>query len=133
MKLFFVSLFLFSAFTSFSQCKIGYTKSDIIKEYSSLNKIVEIPKSDTDRYIMVRLDNEKVMYFFDGNNVCYMSSLFPKDTRTLNALTKKYNSDFTPIANNEWKMSCNNGITTVKLYYEKDGSYYFAFFIRDGK
>lgn len=107
----------------FSQARLGYTASDIKKEFSDKShELVSEYDSDKDYYIRVWTDIATVYFYFDEDFVCNLVYIIPDDNGKLNYYVEDYNKSFVIINNKEWNMYNESGIANIKLIYpEKKG------------
>lgn len=110
----------------FGQARLGSTATEIKTEYweSSYN-LKSGYTDDYVYYITITLVNAKVMYFFNSDKVCILTSIIPNNQGALNFFVELYNKQYVIISNTEWKMYSNNGIAKINLIYTDDGDYYF--------
>jgi len=108
-------LLIISSLFGFSQSRIGYSESDIRKEFSDSK--FEVGYTDNNiKYISTYFDQRLfVVYFLDSKNICYMTSATPTDGGMINYLVESFNKKYVIVDERNWKSYSENGILYISL------------------
>ncbi|KAB2908124.1 MAG: hypothetical protein LC102_06490 [Ignavibacteriales bacterium] len=110
--------------TSYAQARIGSTSYDIISEFRS-EGITWQTANDGEKYLACNLTRAFVCYFFDDDDRCSLTLVFPKRQGDLNFYCQKYNDEAVIISDTKWKLYLKEGILNIELIYTDEGSYFF--------
>jgi hypothetical protein len=126
MKKFLITLFLIlSGLVGYSQSRMGFSESEIRKEFSESK--FEVGYTDSRiKYISTLFDRLYVVYFFNNNNICYMTSATPTDGGMVNFLVENYNKKYVIVDDRNWKSYTENGILYISLV-EVQGNLTFVY------
>ena len=118
--------FAFLCIHGFSQARLNSTASEIREEFSDEQyNLTSGFDSDGDYYIRVENDRSTAFYYFENNQMCYMTIIIPDDQGALNMYAEHYNSRYVIISDTKWKMYTSNGIANIELVFTDNNSYFF--------
>jgi hypothetical protein len=125
-RLLFIILFVFACSMAFTQSRIGYSVSEITREFSEshYNLIGRYIKDNT-YYMTMSIYNASVGYLFDSNNICNATLIIPNNQGALNYYVESYNKRYVVVGPRQWKMYSTGGISTIDLIYTDEGGYFF--------
>ena len=109
---------------AFSQARIGYTKNDIKKEYEH-NLKFKILKDDHGDFFQVKLQSSITYYYFDMDDLCYMTIIVPNGILDKESLIRDYNSRYKKTSNDKWELKEKFGTCNIELRNQSNGGYYF--------
>jgi hypothetical protein len=66
-----------------------------------------------------------VMYFFDEDNACVITSITPKTQGDLQAFVESYNKRYVIVSDTEWKFYSEGVVFNCQLAQTKTGIYFF--------
>jgi len=118
-----IILCLFFSF-AFSQARIGYTKNDIKKEYEH-NLNFKILKDGHGEFFQVKLQSSITYYYFDMDDLCYMTIIVPNGILDKESLIRDYNSRYKKTSNDKWELKEKFGTCNIELRNQSNGGYYF--------
>ena len=122
MKTIFTILIIFLTTFSFSQARLGYTFSEISKEFSKEVISHGYPER---QFLLVELAIADVYYVFDNSFVCTEVLVSPANAYCLQYFLNKYNQDYFKMNENTW-INISDGVNTyVDILQAADGSYFF--------
>lgn len=114
---------LVTSVIAFGQGRLGATISNIKTEFQEKSYNL---KSEYNTYgdycISIEMDIANVFYYFKNDEICYLTSIIPKDQGALNYYVEMYNNRYVIISPTEWKMYTNDGIAYIKLIFPKEGN-----------
>ena len=91
-----------------SQARLGSTRNEIYSEFAEL-----IPSfsqnADGVEYLIINIGNLMVLHYFNDNNICKTSVIYPETQGSLNALVESYNKQYVILGPKTWRMYTNNG------------------------
>jgi hypothetical protein len=106
----------------FSQILNGSSESTIREIYNRMG--VEITTDYTYggiKYISVQpLENLRVSFYFNENQICINTMMFPNSDEMLNVIIAGFNKDCIIIDNYTWKKYDKHGVTLINLRYRKE-------------
>jgi len=107
-----------------SQIRLGYTKADLIEEFSEPS-IIESATSDGEYTIFTVEDDRKYVSYFISNHsgITELTMIVPKVSGELHRLIERYNSNYVIISDKHWKLYTDSGIIDIKLLF--NDYYYF--------
>lgn len=115
MKKFILTAFLtILSFFGFSQSRIGFSESEIRREFSQSKFEVGYTDNRT-KYISTYFERLFVIYFLNDKNICFMTSTTPTDGGMTNFLVENYNNKYVIIDERSWKSYTENGILYISL------------------
>ena len=110
---------LFSLF-SYSQSRIGFSKTEIKSEFSHYDYTSGITDDGTE-YLQIKAVQSYNIYYFNDYGFCYAVAIFPRTQGDLNSFVQDYNSKYVIVSDSEWKAYVNKGgILSIKLFYDED-------------
>ena len=98
-----VLFILLFPFASFSQARLGSTKSEIYTEFIDLAPRVSLAPDGTE-YLVLNIEEYMVLHYFDKADMCITSVIYPKTVAAQNALVDSYNSKYDCIEPGLWRM-----------------------------
>jgi hypothetical protein len=98
-----------------AQSRIGYTYSDVKKEFPSLKYVDTLP--DGAKTYSLATEHANVTYIFNSKLICNATFIFPLTQGKLNEYVKLYNSNYVIISSKEWKAYIGSGVLDIKLEY----------------
>jgi hypothetical protein len=117
-KLIFSLLLAVLTITTFAQCRIGDTYSEIFSEFSSRDPGVNF--SDNGQlYLSVELRIGTVLYYFNSNKICTETVIFPNDDAGVNFYVEQFNKKYVIMSPSSWRMYSNGSYADITLvFYE---------------
>jgi hypothetical protein len=124
MKNFILSFCLcFLSLSLFAQARLGFTASDIRKEFGAEHKIESNTTDDGTYYLSIDMGHAFVIYYFDKQYICNICLVIPANQKMLNYYVQMHNEEYVIVSSTEWKMYTEHGISNIKLIM--DGEYTF--------
>ena len=123
-----LSFFVLFSTSVYSQVRLGSSRIDIYKEYSSDNPTFHTTE-DGVQYMSVQLPRAYVSYVFDDNAQCTMCTVIPNNQGDLNYYVESYNSKYVILGSRTWKMYSESGIVALIELQSKDGVSVFVWTI----
>lgn len=117
-------LFSIFTFTTYAQCRLGSTKSEIIKEFADLTAQEDVADDGTP-FITYELYDFHICYYF-LNDVCMRTVISPHNYNVASNFIKKYNNSYIRMSETLWMWDTGNNIISISLDYA-DGLYFFIF------
>ena len=114
-KILLASLFLILSIGTFAQARLGYSEQGIRDEFPDNDFTVSYDENNN-KLLDTEFSHAVVRYIL-SNDVCYKTLILPKSDEDLNALIRRYNSNYVSISSTEWKQYTRNGIVNIKLVY----------------
>jgi len=125
--LLFIALFTITIMASNAQARIGFTSSDIKKEFANPKyNLITGYTDDNIYYITITNQRALVIYYFNTYQICDLVIIVPKTQGDLNFYVETYNKQYVINSNNTWTAYLSDGILHVKLTYLEDGGYVFT-------
>ena len=129
-KLLFILLLI--PILSFSQAKIGYTKSALIKELTSHGyEVREIEHNSNHISLIVQIDTLVIVSHSIIDDFSYSSIIIPKDKSVINYYIKRYNEEYVPTAHNKWLAYLQHYICEIELVYDEDLGYVIVWIVKE--
>lgn len=127
MKYILVCFLLLFGHNVISQSRIGFTESEIRKEFYDIKFTVKYSDGSNTRYIIGQTESTVRYYYFNAEGRCYTCYIKPKNQGTLNTMVEQYNKMYVIVSDTEWKMYLEGGgIIRCKLLL-LDDEYYFNY------
>lgn len=114
---------LLSVFKGYSQARIGYSFSDLKKEYGSAEHKLKIEYTEDGILFItanVTKPARKEIHYFKSDKTCFLSIIIPENRDILNKMVDYNNKNLVIISASEWNYYSPSGILSCKLNFDND-------------
>lgn len=129
MKKLILFIFLAISFISQSQSRLGYSYTEIRKEFGGKYEYTSGYSDKLGKYLEFYTEISTINYYFDYNNTCNLVLVLPKSPEDLHYHIESYNSRYVIVDDDKWKIYIDGEIVNVELLYAEDGGYFFMFYL----
>lgn len=108
-------------FGVFGQARIGFTLSDIKKDFAKYPQSLTTT-DDGDYRLKVETPEMVLLYYF--KEYSYATAVIPLSDAMLNAMVELYNKNYVIVSSTEWKSYTAEGVMKGELIFAEGGGYY---------
>ena len=120
-------LFLLISTSVFSQQLVGVSYSDVVKNYDVKLTYAE----DGSTYLSLTEKNYYAFYFFNDDNICWCTLIYPRSLDSMYALIEVLNDHYIVVSDTEWKMYSNGVVVNAMLIRDDDNQYVLSCMSKD--
>jgi len=121
-----ICLLILTINCTYSQARIGNSIKDIKDEFKDpVYKLTSGINNYGIDYISVETERASIVYYFNDENICYITIIVPDNQGAINYYVELYNNQYVIVSSTEWKMYSKKGIAKIKLKFGDDDICFF--------
>ena len=119
-------LFVIASIIVFGQARLGSSAAEINSEFEeSIYNQENGYDDDGDLFISIDTERASVIYYFNSEEICYLTLIAPDDQGAINYYVELYNEQYVVESPTKWKMYSEEGIANIELLYPETGGCVF--------